>query len=196
VLAALINVTDSLGYPVLFILVMIETLGIPVPGETALITAAAVGATKGHLMIEVVIVVAAAAAIVGDNIGFMIGRRGGRTLLERPGRYERQRHRFLEVADPFFERHGPKAVFFGRWIAGLRIWAAWLAGTSDMRWHVFFFWNALGGTLWAISIGLLAYFGGTAVVHVAEQVGVYAAIAVVVAIGIAAFYLHRRRTRK
>ena len=120
----------------------------PIPGETALITAAVL-ASGGKLKIELVIPLAAAAAIVGDNIGYLIGRKGGRWLLERPGRFQRQRLEVLETGEPFFERHGPKAVFFGRFILGLRVWASWLAGATHMRWRSFFFWNALGGICWA-----------------------------------------------
>src|SRR5437764_11597 len=80
--------------------------------------------SNGKRSIELVIVIGAAAAIIGDNIGFEIGRRGGRALLEKPGRFEGQRRRMLEIGDPFFAKHGAKAVFFGRWLAGLRVWAA------------------------------------------------------------------------
>ncbi|MGI8803677.1 MAG: DedA family protein [Solirubrobacteraceae bacterium] len=191
-LASLISITQNLGYPVLFLLVMVESMGVPVPGETALI-AAGLAANQGKLSIEWVIAIAAAAAIIGDNIGFEIGRRGGRALLEKPGRFEDQRRRVLEIGDPFFAKHGPKAVFFGRWLAGLRIWAAWLAGASDMRWRTFFVWNAAGGIGWATTVGLAAYFGGKAVESVIAQVGLYGAVAVAVIL-IALYVVHRRRT--
>ncbi|GAC1438367.1 MAG: DedA family protein [Solirubrobacteraceae bacterium] len=190
-LAALIDVAQNLGYPVLFLLVAAESTGIPVPGETALI-AAALAANSGRLSIVVVIALAALAAIIGDNIGFQIGRRGGRKLLERPGRFEQQRRRMLEIGDPFFARHGAKAVFFGRWIAGLRVWAAWLAGASEMRWPSFLLWNAAGGLLWATSVGLAAYFGGKAVERAITTAGTYGAIAIGVLV-IAALVWHRRR---
>ena len=125
---------ENADYPVLMLVVAIEALGVPLPGETAVIFAG-LAASSGRLSIVLVIVCASAAAIIGDNIGFQIGRRGGRTLLERPGRFYDERQRVLAVGDPFFERHGPKAVFFGRWIAGLRVWASWLAGASSMRWR-------------------------------------------------------------
>jgi membrane-associated protein len=143
----------------------VESAGVPVPGETALITAGVL-AHSGELSIELVIPLAAAAAIVGDNIGYAIGRTGGRRLLERPGFMERHRRAVIRHGEPFFDRHGPKAVFLGRWTAGLRIAAAWLAGSSRMPWRVFLFWNALGGIAWALSVGLAAYFLG----HTAERV--------------------------
>jgi membrane-associated protein len=193
-LAALIDIPQNLGYPVLFVLVMVESMGVPVPGETAIILSG-IAANAGSLSIELVIVIAATAAIIGDNIGFEIGRRGGRALLEKPGRFERERRRMLEVGDPFFAKHGPKAVFLGRWIVGLRVWAAWLAGASEMRWRTFFVWNAAGGIGWATSVGLAAYFGGKAVEGVIAKVGLYGGSAVVAVLLVAAF-VHRRRTHR
>src|SRR6476661_3452609 len=96
-----------------------ESSGVPIPGETALITAAVL-ASRGKLQIELVIALAATAAIVGDNIGYLIGRKGGRWLLERPGRFHRQRLEVLRMGEPFSERHGSKAVYFGRFLLGLR----------------------------------------------------------------------------
>src|ERR1039458_1056956 len=118
-LASIIDVSH-IGYPLLFLVVMAESSGVPIPGETGLI-AAAVLASEGTLQIELVIPIAAAGAIVGDNIGYLIGRRGGRWLLERPGRYHAQRLRALNSGEVFFARHGPKAVFFGRFLLGLRL---------------------------------------------------------------------------
>ncbi|MCW3025380.1 MAG: DedA family protein, partial [Solirubrobacterales bacterium] len=163
------------------------------PGETALITAAVL-ASQGKLQIELVIGLAAAAAIVGDNIGYLIGRKGGRWLLERPGLMYRQRRRVIEVGEPFFERHGPKAVFFGRFILGLRVWASWLAGATRMRWPSFLLWNALGGICWATAIGLIAYFLGHSAGNAIETFGIYGLAAAVLAIASAVF-LHRRHRR-
>jgi membrane-associated protein len=194
VLASILDVAENIGYPLVFALIAIETMGIPVPGETALITAAIV-ASRGRLEIEVVIALAAAAAILGDNIGFAIGRRLGRPLLTAPGPLHIHRLRVLEVGEPFFERHGPKAVFLGRWVAGLRITAAWMAGANQMGWPTFLFWNALGGVAWATSIGLLAYFAG----HTAERIVHYAGLggaAVVVVGGVALWLLVRMRRRR
>jgi membrane-associated protein len=182
----------NVGYPALFGLVMAESGGAPLPGETALIAAGAL-AGQGHLEIGLVIAIAASAAIIGDNIGYLIGRRGGRWLLERPGRFERQRHRVLEVGEPFFERHGAKAVFFGRWILGLRVWASWLAGITRMPWRQFLMFNALGGVSWAVTVGLLAYLAGNAVHTLIRDVGIFAAIAAGVVIA-AVLVVHRRRS--
>jgi membrane protein DedA with SNARE-associated domain len=156
VLAALINVPTGIGYPLLFAFVAAESAGALVPGETALIVAGAL-AGDGKLSLPIVIVVAAAAAIVGDNIGYVLGRRGLRRLLDRPGRWSAARRRLILRGEDFFVRHGSAAVFFGRWLPGLRVAASWLAGESRMRWRRFLFWNALGGIAWAATIGSLAY---------------------------------------
>lgn len=195
-LASLIDVThliEVFGYPLLFVVVMAESSGVPVPGETGLI-AASVAASQGKLQIELVIAIAAVAAIAGDNIGYQIGRKGGRWILERPGRFASQRRQVLLTGEPFFERHGPKAVFFGRFLLGLRVWASWLAGATHMRWRSFFLWNALGGICWATAIGLLAYFLGNTAGNVIEAFGLYGVAAVLVAIGVfvVAHMRHRR----
>jgi membrane protein DedA with SNARE-associated domain len=196
ILASLLSVTQNLGYPVLAAVVAAEALGVPLPGETAVIFAG-LAASAHRLNIVLVIVVASAAAIVGDNIGFQIGRRGGRALLERPGRFYEERQRVIAIGDPFFERHGPKAVFLGRWIAGLRIWASWLAGASAMKWRSFLLWNALGGISWATSISLAAYFGGKGVEQVLSTIGLYGLVAagVLLIVGLAVLMRHRRRRR-
>jgi membrane-associated protein len=197
VLAALVDVNQlvkTAGYPLLFVLVMSESAGVPIPGETALI-AAAVLASQGKLQIGVVIALAAAAAIVGDNIGYLIGRKGGRWLLERPGSFYRQRQEVLRVGEPFFERHGPKAVFFGRFILGLRVWASWLAGATRMHWRSFVLWNALGGITWAFGVGLIAYLLGSSAGNALEAFGIYGLVAVLVAI-VGGLVLHRRHVRR
>jgi membrane-associated protein len=179
---ALIKIPAHLGYAALFALVGVESAGVPVPGETALI-ASGVLAQHGELSITVVICIAAAAAIVGDNVGYLIGRHGGRRLLERPGPFESQRRELIARGEPFFERHGPKAVFLGRWIAWLRITSAWLAGINRMHWPVFLFWNALGGIAWATSVGLLAYFLGHAADDIFKIGGIAAAAFILLLVG-------------
>jgi membrane protein DedA with SNARE-associated domain len=195
-LAAILNVEHLVkvfGYPLLFLIVMSESGGLPVPGETGLITAAAL-ASQGKLKIEFVIALAAAGAIVGDNIGYVIGRKGGRWLLERPGAFHRQRLQVLAVGQPFFERHGPKAVFFGRFILGLRVWASWLAGATRMHWRSFVLWNALGGITWATAIGLIAYFLGHSAGNAIEAFGLFGLAALALAV-ITGLTLHRRHRR-
>jgi undecaprenyl-diphosphatase len=194
VLAALIHIPANVGYAAVFALVAIETMGIPVPGETALI-AAALLAHKGEMDIGTLVLVAAVAAIVGDNVGFAIGRRYGRRLLLAPGPLHAHRLKVLELGEPFFAKHGPKAVFLGRWVSGLRIASAWLAGINRMRWPVFLFWNALGGIAWAASIGFAIYFLGSVAEHVLAIFGPVAA-AVVVALICALLTWHWLRQRR
>jgi membrane protein DedA with SNARE-associated domain len=196
-LLALLNVEHlvrTAGYPLLFVIVMSESSGLPVPGETGLITAAVL-ASQGNLKIALVIPLAAAAAIVGDNIGYLIGRKGGRWLLERPGAFQRQRNEVLLIGEPFFEHHGPKAVFFGRFLLGLRVWASWLAGATRMHWKSFVVWNALGGITWATAIGLIAYFLGSSASNAIQAFGLYGLAAVLLAI-VSGFVMHRRAKRR
>jgi membrane protein DedA with SNARE-associated domain len=188
----LIDIPEHVGYAAVAVFVGVEASGVPVPGETALI-AAAVLASQGELSIELVIAIAAAAAIVGDNIGYWLGRRYGRRLIERPGRTKMRRLAALARGEQLFDRHGPKAVFLGRWIALLRIWAAWLAGIAGMPWRSFLLWNALGGIGWALFFGLLGYWGGEATAELVARVGVGAAVAVGVAAVVLWVMLHRRR---
>jgi membrane-associated protein len=158
-LALALPVSPVIAYLALFGLIALESMGIPLPGETALI-AAGILAHQGRLDIVLVVGLAAAAAIIGDNLGYLIGRSGGRRLLEHPGPLLKHRKAIIARGEPFFERHGAKAVFLGRWVSGLRIASAWLAGINRMHWATFLFWNALGGIAWTLSVGLLAYFLG------------------------------------
>ncbi len=193
-LASILDVASHVGYPIVFLLIAIETIGVPVPGETALVLAA-IAAGRGQLNIEAVIAVAAIAAIVGDNIGFALGRKLGRRVLLAPGPLLHHRRRLLAVGEPFFDRHGPKAVFLGRWTTGLRITAAWLAGANKMSWTTFLFWNALGGIAWAASVGLLAYWLGHRAESLLRAVGLGGAAAVVL-VGAALWFVLRWRRRR
>src|SRR5439155_2358619 len=138
----------------------------PLPGETALITAALYAASTHHLNIAAVITVASAAAIIGDNIGFAIGRWGGYRLLRRYGSYIRFDERRLKIGRYLFQRHGGKVVFIGRFIAVLRTYAAVLAGTNRMSWPRFLVFNASGGITWATANGLAYYYIGSTLEHV------------------------------
>lgn len=170
------------GLPLLFVVVMLESFGIPLPGETALI-AFGVLASQGNYGIEWVIVVAAAGAIVGDNLGYwLIGRLGGRALFERWGWLRRYSANVLPPVERIMERHGGKTVFFGRFIAILRFTAAWIAGLARMKWWRFLFWNALGGIIWATLVGLIAYYSGHAAANAIQKYGLYAAIGIVIAV--------------
>ena len=183
IVAALSVSTKHLGYAALALLVGGESMGLLLPGESALIAAAALSHGDG-LQLPVVIAVAAIAAIVGDNVGYVLGRSGARSLLHLRGPFAAQRARLLARSERFFERHGPKAVFLGRWIPVMRITAAWLAGASRMPWPAFAAWNAAGCIAWAISIGAAGYALGAAVTGALATVlfvGIAAAVVVIVA---------------
>jgi membrane protein DedA with SNARE-associated domain len=188
------GLVDHYGLVALFVIVMLESGGVPLPGETALI-AAGVFASRGRLDITAVIAVAALAAIIGDNLGYWIGRTGGRRLLDRWGRVTRVSERALPWAESFFERHGPKTIFIARFFSILRVTAAWMAGVSRMHWWTFFLWNAAGGICWALLVGLISYFAGHAA---ADAISHYGLIGGVVIVGLAAaafvgFHFWRKR---
>jgi membrane protein DedA with SNARE-associated domain len=171
----------SYGLVLLFGLVAIESAGVPLPGETTLVAAAILATPQHHhYSIVTVIVVAASAAIVGDNIGYWIGRIGGRKLLERWGPVRRYADRALPVGERFFAKHGGKTVFIGRFVAVLRVTAAWLAGITHMSWWRFFLWNAGGGIVWATAVGLVAYYFGKTAADAFARYGLVGAAAIVV----------------
>jgi membrane protein DedA with SNARE-associated domain len=152
---------SSYGYLVVFLLVMIESIGVPVPGETALVGAALYAGSTHNLEIWLVIAVAIAGAVVGDNIGFSIGRYGGAKLLLRHGHKVHLHEARLKIGIWLFRRHGGKVVFWGRFVSILRTWAAFLAGTNHMEWSRFLVFNAAGGAVWATLYGVVYYeFGG------------------------------------
>jgi membrane protein DedA with SNARE-associated domain len=183
------------GLPLLGVVVGIESFGIPLPGETALI-AFGVLASQGHYGIEWVIVVAAAGAIVGDNLGYwLIGRLGGRALFRRWGWLNRYSDRVLPRAEAVMARHGGKTVFFGRFVSILRYTVAWIAGLSRMHWWKFLFWNAAGGIAWATAVGLLAYYAGRAVADAVQRYGLYTAAAIAVALLLGWLALRRAEGR-
>ncbi len=192
--SAVQNLVGSAGLFILFVLIAVESAGIPLPGETALV-AAGVLASRGDLNIVAVIAVAAAAAIVGDNVGYWLGREGGRKLLTRWSWLDRHASSVLPWSERFFRKHGPKTIFIGRFVAVLRVTAAWLAGISKMPWWRFLIWNAAGGICWAVLVGLVAYYAGHAAADAISRYGLYAAgaIVVLVAVGFFAFRFWRRR---
>jgi membrane protein DedA with SNARE-associated domain len=173
-LGAIISVSSKLGY-LLPAIIGLESMGIPSPGETALV-AAAVLASQGKLQISLVILIGCASAIVGDNIGYWLGRKVGREVLERPGPFYKRRMTLIRVGDEFFEKHGGKTVFLARWIALIRVAAAWLAGINEMKFSHFFVWNALGGITWGVTFGLVGYYAGQAGKKVLAQAGIVGAI--------------------
>jgi membrane protein DedA with SNARE-associated domain len=183
------------GLPVLFFAVAIESFGIPLPGETALI-AFAVLAAQGHYSIYLVIALAASAAIVGDNLGYwLVGRIGGRALFRRWAWLNQYSDRALPRAERLMARHGGKTVFSGRFITVLRYTAAWVAGIAHMPWRKFLFWNAVGGIVWATAVGLIAYYSGQAAASAIQTHGLFALLPVTAILLIGWLVVHYGRRR-
>jgi membrane protein DedA with SNARE-associated domain len=154
------DLITSVGYPAVFALVGVESLGIPLPGETALVLASVYAGTTHRLSPWLIFAAAAAGAVVGDNIGFWIGVTGGYRLARRYGPKVRLDEPKLKVARYLFDRHGAKLVFFGRFVSVLRTYAAFLAGTNKMRWPRFLVANTAGGIVWAAIYTAAGFFAG------------------------------------
>jgi len=190
---------EHFGYWAVLIAVMLESMGVPFPGETALLAGAVYAGVTGRLDIALVIAAAAAGAILGDNIGYTVGRVGGYPLLHRLTSWLRVEDKSLHYTERFFARYGNSTVFFGRFFSLLRTYVALLAGVNRMPWRVFLFWNALGGTLWALAYGLLGYILGHnlpllgTVLH-ALGIGGIAAL-VIFLLGVVVLWRVRRRRR-
>jgi membrane protein DedA with SNARE-associated domain len=194
VLDELLSVVDSFGYVVVAVVVMLESMGLPLPGETVLLAASAYSAT-GRLHLSGVVAAAALGAVVGDSVGYWVGRRGGPALLERYGSLIRVNRRHLARAERFFEQHGAKTVFVGRFMAFLRMFVGPLAGVARMSYPRFFAFNVLGGVAWAVSMGLLGHAFGRnlpLLERLVRWAGIWSAVAVLAAVTIALFARQRR----
>jgi len=181
------HLLEQYGLILLFAAVAIESAGVPIPGETTLIVAAYLARPEQHhFSLLSVIIVASIAAIIGDNIGYWIGRTGGRKLLNRWSVTRRHAERVLPPAERFFKRHGPKTVFIARFVALLRVTVAVLAGITRMPWWKFLLWNAAGGIAWATAVSLLSYEAGKAVAETVNRYGLYGVLGLI-ALGVIAF---------
>lgn len=194
----LIQGMDTYGYWVVLLAVAIESTGIPFPGETTLVAAAVYASTQHSLNIALVIVAAAAGAILGDNTGYTIGKYGGYPLIRRILGLLHVGEDKLLYTQRFFEKHGDKTVFFGRFLAVLRAWAAFLAGANHMPRRAFFIWNAAGGIIWATIYGLLGYILGNNLPllgKILKDLGIFGfvALGVVVVAIIGVWFVRRRR---
>ena len=149
----------SYGYWAVAVTLLLENAGLPVPGETILLLASFVAFSERSLHLPTIILVATCAAVVGDNVGYWIGHRGGRALLERYQHFIRRST--VERGERLFARYGPMTIFFARFIAGLRIIAGPLAGILGMNWPKFVIWNFLGAIVWVSAISMIGYFLGS-----------------------------------
>jgi membrane protein DedA with SNARE-associated domain len=182
----------SYGYLAVFVLVGMESLGIPLPGETAVIVAGGYAGSTHKLSPWLIFAVAAAAAIIGDNIGYLIGDKGGYQLARRYGRKVRLDEQKLKIARYLFDRHGVKVVFFGRFVSILRTYAAFLAGTSQMRWRKFLVANAAGGIVWAAIYTTAAYFAANALQRVSSNLNWVLLGAAVIAVAVVVIVIRRQ----
>jgi membrane protein DedA with SNARE-associated domain len=191
--AWIVDLFARYGYAVVFVGVLLENAGLPVPGETVLLAGAALS-RSGALFLPWVVATAIAGAIFGDNIGFLIGRRGGRALVERFGSKLGLTPARLVEFDRFFDRHGAKTVFIARFVTGLRVFGAILAGTSGLPWGRFLLYNAAGAIAWATTFGAVGYFLAYSWETLEEWIGrsglvLLAALAVIAVVAL----LRRRR---
>lgn len=187
------HLIQTYGYAAVFVLVAVESLGVPLPGETALVAAASyAGATHHHrLSIALIFAVAAAAAVIGDTIGYWIGAKGGYRLIYRYGHYVRLDEPKFKVARYLFDRRGGTVVFFGRFVSILRTYAAFLAGAAQMRYRRFLAFNASGGILWAALYSFLAYYAGSFLTRVSTPFDIGFACVAVVLIVAGLFFVRR-----
>ena len=169
---ALISLIPTYGPWIIFGIVALESAGVPFPGETILVAAALLAATTGQISIVVVVLASAGGAIVGDGIGYMVGRRFGLPLLRRYGRYIRLDENRLLIGRYLFFRYGNVVVFFGRFVAVLRMFAALLAGANSMPAGRFFFFNITGGVCWACLFGFGAYAVGAEIYTISGTLSV------------------------
>lgn len=174
------GLVTSYGYGAVFALVAIESLGVPLPGETTLVAAATYAGATHRLSVWLIFAIAAAAAIIGDSIGYWIGDKGGYRLLYRYGHYVHVEESDIKVVRYLFERHGGAVVFFGRFVVVLRSYAAFLAGTSKLGFRRFFAFNASGGILWAALYAFVAYYAASFVSRTSTPVEIALGVAAVV----------------
>jgi membrane protein DedA with SNARE-associated domain len=188
----LTRLLQSYTYPVLLLLVLLESLGVPLPGEIALVTAAAY-ASSGHISITIVIALAALGASVGGVLGYWIGIKGGLPLVTRYGGYIGVRKSHVDRAHAFFERNGSKTILFGRFIAILRTWAAIVAGAAAMSFTKFLTYNTIGSIVWAIVFGFLGFYFGRDLPLLEKYISrVSFGVVVVGVVGIALYFLMKR----
>lgn len=191
----LMHFLSSYGYLAVFLFIAIESLGVPFPGETMLLTAAIYAGTTHNLNIAFIIIAASIGAIIGDNTGYLIGRSGGFYLLDHFGKYVGLDKRKLRLGQYLFLKYGAEVVFFGRFISILRTWAAFLAGANKMHWKRFLLFNALGGIIWSTVYGLGGFLLGKEITKVSEPIRILLIILTFISLIILALYLNRNLER-
>jgi len=191
----LTNLVAQYGYLAVLVIVGLESTGVPLPGETTLVAAALYAGATHNLNIVGVVIAAAVGAILGDNLGYLIGHWGGYRLLIRYGRYIRLSEKRIKIARYLFLRYGGEVVFFGRFTAILRAYAAFLAGTTRMPWRRFLFFNVAGGIAWATIYGGGAYLLGRQIERLSGPFEIVFVAAAVIAIVVGALIIRRQEER-
>jgi membrane protein DedA with SNARE-associated domain len=189
------HLLQDYGYGLVFAVICLEAMGLPLPGESMIIGASVYAVTTGRLHVVLVVASAAAGAIVGDNLGYMLGRWAGFPLLQRYGRYVGLNERRLTLGRYLFHKHGGRVVFTGRFIAILRTFVALMAGASQMDWKVFLFWNAVGGVTWTILYGTGAALLGEAMHRIEGPLGICLGSVAVIVLGLSIWFLRRNEKR-
>ncbi|HEY2429819.1 MAG TPA: DedA family protein [Acidimicrobiales bacterium] len=189
------HLVHSYGYSAVFALVALESLGIPLPGETIVVLAGSYAGSTHKLNVWGVFATAAVAAVVGDNVGYWIGDKGGYRLLRRFGRYLRVDEDRLKVGRYVFARHGGKVVFFGRFVSVLRTYAAFLAGTNRMGWRRFLVYNAAGGIIWAAAYSIGSYEAGSTLRRLSGTINLILAAVAVMVIAVVLMVVRRQAGR-
>ena len=192
---ALEHLLGQYGYGLVFVVIMLEAMGVPFPGESMIIAAALYAATTGKLHIWIVVPAAIGGAIMGDNFGYLIGRWAGIPLLRRYGKHVGLTDKRLELSRYLFKTQGGKVVFVGRFIAILRTFVALFAGANHMEWKTFLLWNAVGGVIWASLYGFGAYVLGDAAKRLEGPIGIGIGVVAAVAVVIAIVMLRRNEAR-
>jgi membrane protein DedA with SNARE-associated domain len=193
----LVDIIHQFGYPVIFAFVMGETMGLPIPGETSLLIGSAAAGATGALSLWGVIAAGAAGAVIGDNMGYWVGRHGGRPLLLKLAGKLGLRDKVLPRAEAFFARHGGKTVFLGRFVVFLRILSGPLAGASRMPYATFLLYNLSGGVIWAAAVSIIGHFLGrnlNAVEGVIRGAGWGLSLLIVIVVALGMWWRHRRQS--
>ena len=187
------HLINIFGYPAVLLLVMGETMGLPLPGETALLLASAYSGMSGGLALWGIMVAGSAGAILGDNLGYWLGHRGGRPLLNKIISKFHLKIRLLDKAEEFFEKHGAKTVFFGRFVTFFRVFSALLAGVSKMNYPTFLVYNAAGGIVWACLISLIGHFFGKNLPLLFKRFSEFGwIILAIIVVGIIAYFIYKK----
>lgn len=191
----IIDLIRHYGYAMIGGIIFLECMGIPFPGETSLILGG-VAASLGHLNLVGVIIVSMVAAVAGDNLGFLVGKKFGRKIIKKFEHFPLFHYKHIERAEKFYKKHGNKTVFIGRFIAIIRTYAAVFAGIFDMHYPTFFFYNLTGGIVWAITFGLFGFAIGNNIPLLMSIVKDFNALVLLLAFGVMIFTILRSYYKK